>query len=138
MESVKGSSGRQAAAYLLFGVCTTAVNTVSYYICARWFNFPTAAGTAAAWVLAVVFAFVTNKLFVFESRSWKREVLVKEVSSFFLCRAATGGLDIVIMYVGVDRMGLFDVGVKVLSNVVVIILNYVASKWMIFKKRVSI
>ena len=122
-------------AYLFFGGCTTVVNIISYYICAHWLDFSTIVSTAAAWVLAVIFAFVTNKLFVFESRSWEREVLAKEVSSFFLCRAATGGLDIVIMYVGVDRMGLFDVGVKTLSNVVVIILNYVASKWMIFKKR---
>ena len=122
-------------AYLFFGVCTTVVNIISYYICAHWLDFSTIVSTAAAWVLAVIFAFVTNKLFVFESRSWEREVLAKEVSSFFLCRAATGGLDIVIMHVGVDRMGLFDVGVKTLSNVIVIILNYVASKWMIFKKR---
>lgn len=135
MEPVKGSSGRQAAAYLFFGACTTAVNTASYYICARWFNFPTAAGTAAAWVLAVVFAFVTNKLFVFESLSWKREVLVKEVSSFFLCRAATGVLDIIIMFVGADIYGLYDLGLKVFSNLVVIILNYVASKLFIFRSR---
>ena len=121
--------------YLFFGICTTAVNILIYYICAHWLNFSTIVSTAVAWVLAVVFAFVTNKLFVFESRSWNRKVLAKEVPSFFLCRAATGGLDIAIMYVGVDRMRLFDVGVKVISNVIVIILNYMASKWMIFKKR---
>ena len=77
-------------AYLFFGVCTTVVNIISYYICAHWLYFSTIVSTAAAWVLAVIFAFVTNKLFVFESRSWEREVLAKEVSSFFLCRAATG------------------------------------------------
>lgn len=120
-------------AYLFFGVCTTAVNTISYYACARWLDFPTIASTVIAWILAVVFAFVTNKLFVFESHTWEWRVFVKEAASFFLCRIATGMLDIIIMFVGVDICGLFDLGVKVLSNVVVIILNYIASKLLVFR-----
>ena len=120
--------------YLFFGVCTTLVNIVIYYICAHWLMFSTVISTGAAWIVAVVFAYITNKLFVFESRSWSGKVIVKEAASFFLCRAATGALDIVIMLLGVDFMGIFDMWVKIISNIVVIILNYIASKWMVFRK----
>lgn len=125
---------RQTIMYLIFGVCTTVVNIIGYYVCTRCFGLSTTISTAIAWVLAVIFAYITNKQFVFESRSWARDVLMKELASFFLCRAATGIIDIIIMYVGVDLAGLNDVAIKMLSNVIVIILNYVASKIMIFKK----
>ncbi len=124
---------KEIIAYLFFGVCTTLVNIISYYICARRLGFSTVAATVAAWIAAVVFAYVTNKLFVFGSQSWDRKVIAKEAFSFFACRAATGVLDVAIMYIGVDVWGFFDVGVKVFSNVLVIILNYAASKIIIFK-----
>lgn len=125
---------KQVIAYLFFGVCTTADNTIIYYICARWLELSTIVSTVIAWTLAVVFAFVTNKIFVFESHSWKWSVFVKEAASFFLCRLVTGLLDVIIMFVGVNICGIFDLGIKVLSNVLVIILNYVASKRMVFRK----
>ena len=128
---------KQTIMYLFFGICTTVVNIISYYVCTRCFGLSTTISTAIAWVLAVIFAYITNKQFVFESRSWSRDILVKELASFFLCRAATGILDIIIMYVGVDLAGLNDVAIKMLSNVIVIILNYVASKIMIFKKNTA-
>lgn len=80
-----------------------------------------------------MFAFVTNKLFVFESHTWKWRIFVKEVAFFFLCRITTGVLDIIIMFVGVDIYGVFDLGVKTLSNALVIILNYIASKLLVFR-----
>ena len=98
-------------AYLFFGGCTT-----------------------GAWVISVFFAYVTNKQFVFESKSWKKEIVIKEMSSFFVCRTLTGVLDLAIMMTGVDFLHLYDIGVKVFANVLVIILNYIASKVVIFKK----
>ena len=133
MKLIKESLNSQTMAYLFFGVCTMVVNTISYYVCVRWLGFSTIAGTVTAWILAVVFAFVTNKLFVFESRSWKWNIFIKEAVPFFLCRIATGVLDVIIMFVGVDISGLFDLGVKVLANVLVIILNYVASRLLVFR-----
>lgn len=120
--------------YLFFGICTTIVNIISYYICAHWFRFSTVESTVVAWGLAVIFAYVTNKLFVFESCSWKWDIVAREVVSFLACRTVTGLLDILIMYIGVDKWGLYDVGVKIFSNVGVIVLNYMASKWVIFKR----
>jgi putative flippase GtrA len=88
-----------------------------------------------AWVLAVAFAYFTNKIWVFESKSWKWSVLKREISAFVSCRLATGILDIVIMYVCVDLLHWHAMLMKILSNILVIILNYVFSKLVIFKKK---
>lgn len=125
---------KEVILYLFFGMCTTFINVISYYICAYWLNLFLIGSTIVAWILAVIFAFMTNKIFVFESRSCEPDVLVQEIVSFFLCRAVTGILDISVMYIGVDLCGFYDVSIKVFSNILVILLNYVASKCMIFGK----
>lgn len=122
-------------AYLFFGICTTVVNFVVYYILARMMNFSTSFSTVTAWFFAVIFAFVTNKIWVFRSKSWKKKIVVEELSSFFVCRVATGVLDLVIMIVTVDILVWNDVVMKMVSNVLVILLNYIASKWIIFKRK---
>lgn len=124
-------------AYMFFGVCTTAVNLIIYFLCARVMNFSTIFSTVVAWFIAVIFAFVTNKAWVFESKSWKREIIGKELTSFFACRIATGILDVVVMMVTVDILLMNDVIMKVFSNVLVILINYIASKLIIFRKRDS-
>lgn len=121
-------------AYLFFGVCTTLVNLITYQICYSICGISNVIATIIAWILAVLFAFVTNKLFVFDSKSWKAEVLQHEVPSFFGCRLLTGILDVVIMYIAVDMMGLNALLWKLISNILVIVLNYVASKLLIFRK----
>lgn len=87
------------------------------------------ASTVIAWLAAVIFAFVTNKLLVFQSR---RDGL-RELASFFACRIATGALDVAIMYVAVDRLGMNGLLWKLISNVAVTILNYAASRLFIFR-----
>lgn len=123
--------------YLFYGVCTTLVNIFAYYACVHWLGLQNVASTFIAWVVSVVFAYFTNKVFVFESHSWKWDALLREMASFFACRGVTGAMDILIMYVGVDLMGMLDMGVKVFSNILVIILNYVMSKLLIFRRGAS-
>ena len=118
--------------YLFFGGCTTLVNLVVYALCAHMANLSTALSTIIAWVAAVLFAYITNRTWVFESRASTVPDLLREIGSFFLCRLATGLLDLAIMYVCVDRLGLPDLLVKLLSNAVVVVLNYVFSKLIIF------
>lgn len=120
--------------YGVFGVLTTAVNMASYYLCFDVLSIPNLLSTAVAWLFAVLFAFVTNKLWVFESKTWGG-VWMRELVSFFSCRAATGVLDMAIMYIAVDRLAQNEMLWKLLSNVIVIVLNYIASKWLIFKKK---
>lgn len=126
---------RSVVAYLFFGVCTTLVNIAAYYICARIFHLNTSASVIVAWFLAVIFAFLTNKSWVFGSKSWDIKTVTRELISFIICRAATGVMDLVIMLVTVDILHWNDMAMKIISNVLVIILNYVASKLIIFKKR---
>ena len=121
--------------YLFFGGCTTLVNVAVYGLCAHVAELSTTWSTVIAWVASVLFAYLTNRTWVFESRAGTARDVLREMGSFFLCRLATGLLDLAIMYVCVDRLGLPDMPVKLLSNVVVIVLNYVASKLFIFAKK---
>lgn len=121
--------------YAIFGVLTTVVNVVTYYLFAKVFGCGTAISTIIAWFVAVLFAYVTNKKWVFDSPSWEKDVLIKELIAFFSCRLLTGLLDFIIMMVFVDVLHFNDLIIKVISNIIVIILNYVASKLVIFKKK---
>jgi putative flippase GtrA len=91
-------------------------------------------------VASVAFAFLTNKLWVFESKSWKSDVVGKEAGGFILARVATGVLDMVLMWLLIDVIHLStpilsgDMLAKIIVNVIVIVLNYVASKLWIFRK----
>ena len=120
--------------YVFFGALTTAVNIGTYMLCYNFTGIANVPSTIIAWVAAVLFAYITNKLFVFESRSFEFKVLCREMASFFGCRFLTGVMDVVIMYVSVDMLGSNSTVWKILSNVLVMIANYVASKLIIFKK----
>lgn len=121
-------------AYGIFGVLTTLVNIGVYSVCYQQLGIGNVASNIIAWVLAVLIAFITNKLWVFESKTFEPAVLLREAISFFGCRLATGGLDLVIMYVSVDLLAQNSTAMKCISNVLVIIANYAASKLVIFKK----
>lgn len=121
--------------YLIFGVLTTLVNIAVYWLCAHPLGLPTVPSTVIAWVLAVLFAYVTNRKWVFHSQANTRQEVIKEGVSFYLCRLATGVVDWVCMYVMVDVLHWNDLIVKIAVNVIVIILNYVASKLIVFRKK---
>ena len=120
--------------YLFFGVLTTAVNVVTYWLCHGLGSVPNVPSTVIAWVAAVAFAFITNKLFVFESKSWAPSVALKEAASFTLCRVGTGVIEVGMMYVFVDLLTFNGTVMKLITNFIVIVLNYVFSKLIIFKK----
>lgn len=123
---------RRQLLYLFFGVCTTVVNVLVYGLCARLTPLSTTASTCLAWAAAVLLAYVTNRSWVFESGARTVPGVLREVGSFFLCRLATGGLDLAVMYACVDRLGLPDIPVKAASNILVIVLNYAASRLLVF------
>lgn len=120
--------------YLIFGVLTTLVNYVSYIIFTRVFSVDMFVSNLVAWFLSVVFAFITNKLIVFESKEFTPKVIVKEGVSFMIARVFSLLLDMLILYLMADLLGMNDLIVKIISNVIVIIVNYVLSKFLIFKK----
>lgn len=122
---------REVISYLFWGVCTTVVNIASYWICFEILNIANVPSTIISWIVAVAFAYVTNRIFVFESKSRK---IFAEISKFVGARLLTGILDVGIMFITVDVMDWMPVFWKVISNILVIILNYLLSKWFVFKK----
>ncbi len=145
---------RETVTYLVFGVLTTVVNFGVFKLFDLFFTATidfdlTLVTNIIAWVAAVVFAFVTNKLFVFESKSWRAEVLKKEVPSFVSARLISLGIEelgllIFITWLGFDSFVLeifpgFALGGKMLVKiglaVIVVVLNYIFSKFIIFGKK---
>ena len=124
----------ELVAYLFAGVATTVVNYVVYFIATRMLGLGVMAGTWTAWVVAVAFAYVVNKVFVFHTHCGSAAALVKEAAGFAAMRLASLGMETVIMFVTVELLGLNDLVMKLLTNFLVIILNYVFSKLFIFKK----
>lgn len=121
--------------YGVFGVLTTLVNIAVYWLMAHPLQCPTMPSTITAWLAAVLFAYVTNRKWVFHSEARTRNEVIKEAVSFFACRLATGVVDWLCMFVFVDILHFHDVVMKAIANVAVIILNYIASKLVIFKKK---
>ena len=126
---------RQLIPYIFFGVCTTLVNTVAYSLCAHLLAMPVIPSTILAWIFAVLFAFVTNRQWVFRSQAKTQIEILRECISFFSCRLATGGLDWLCMYFFVEILHWNDIAVKIAVNFLVIILNYFASKVVVFKDK---
>lgn len=121
--------------YGIFGVLTTLVNIGAYALCAKKLCMSTIMSTIIAWIVAVLFAYVTNRKWVFHSKAHGTKAIVTEIVSFFACRLLTGFLDVGIMKLFVDVFHFNDVIVKGASNILVIIINYIASKLVIFKKK---
>ncbi|MBO5909738.1 MAG: GtrA family protein [Clostridia bacterium] len=121
--------------YAFFGILTTLVNIVSYYLLYNMLFIKNVPAVIISWALSVAFAFFTNKLFVFESRSFKLNIVLRESATFFSARLFTGVLDVIIMYIAVDLLLLDSLFWKIVSNVIVVILNYILSKIWIFKKQ---
>lgn len=153
---------REIITYIIFGVLTTAVNLVTFYIFKKIFisigwegvfnKLLGSAGwdkalellgsgtdyldaTVIAWTVAVIFAFVTNKLIVFESKSWKPAVAGKEFVGFIGARLFSLLVELVFMFVMVTLLKWNDFVAKFIVQVIVVILNYVFSKLLIFKNK---
>lgn len=125
--------------YLIFGVLTTVVSLVSYYLLTFTILNPNNAvqlqiANIISWILSVAFAYVTNRKYVFESKS---NDIIKEVGSFVGGRVATLLLDMLIMFVFVTLLHFNDKLFKLISQVVVIVANYVISKLFVFKNTVK-
>lgn len=126
---------RSLISYGVFGVLTTLINILCYQLLYKTLGVPNVPANIAAWVLSVAFAFITNKLWVFESKDMAPAVLVPELTNFVGCRLATGVMDLAIMFVGVDLLRGPSLPIKIASNVLVILINYLFSKLVIFAKK---
>ena len=96
---------RSILIYLIFGVLTTAVNYLVYIPCLNLLGLPASVSNVIAWCVAVLFAFLTNKPFVFESKDWSAKTVVPEFTKFVGTRVASGLMETVILMVAVDMLG---------------------------------
>lgn len=127
---------REVVSYLVIGVLTTVVSLVSYYLLTITVLDPNKPielqiANVISWILAVTFAYFTNRKYVFRS---KNKDILKEGTKFYAARLLTLFMDMAIMFIFVSLMGINDKIIKLVSQVVVIIANYVISKFMVFKK----
>lgn len=140
---------KELIAYVIFGALTTLVNFFAFWLFTKIFGEALyLVNNAIAWVVGVIFAYITNKLFVFESKSWKTKVIAKEIPEFLGARIFSflveeGGMLLFITILGFGEKSLTLLGititgqfiVKILLAVIVVVINYVFSKFIIFKKQ---
>lgn len=120
--------------YLVFGVLTTVINIIVFWISNDLLKIEYKISNIIAWIVAVIFAFITNKIFVFESKNKSKEETTREAASFLVARLFSLVVDMVIMILMIDIININSIVAKVISNVVVIVINYIFSKFIIFRK----
>lgn len=122
--------------YLVFGGLATVVNFVTYFIVARLIGIDEVLSSGISWFFSVLFAYITNKLFVFESKTEGIKAILIEMGSFFLARIVSGILcDVGTFALMVKVFNINDLFAKIVTQVMVVIVNYVFSKLIIFRKK---
>ena len=121
--------------YLIFGVMTTAVNYLVYLPCYNLFGLSASVSNMISWVVSVAFAFLTNKPFVFRSHDWSAKVVWPELVKFVGCRVGSGVMETVILFVTVDTLRWNGNIWKLVTSVLVVVVNYVGSKLLVFRKK---
>ena len=121
--------------YLFFGVCTTVVNYLIYIPCYNILGMSATVSNMIAWVVAVAFAYLTNKPFVFKSHDWSAKTVIPELAKFVGCRIGSGAAETLILFLAVDLLGWNGNIWKLVTSVLVIVLNYIGSKLLVFRKK---
>ena len=122
---------REIIRYVIVGVATTAVSFGVYWLCNEVFHFHYALSNAVSWGAAVTFAFIANRKYVFRSDGDVR----REVVTFFLSRLFSLGAEYLVLVPAVELLGLGKTVAKIVAQVVVMILNYVLGKFLVFRKK---
>ena len=121
--------------YLFFGVLTTVVNYLVYLPCYNTLGLSAAVSNGVAWVAAVAFAYLTNKPFVFKSLDWSMKTVLPELTAFVGCRVGSGLLETGILFLSVDCLCWNGNVMKLVTSVLVVILNYIGSKLLVFRNK---
>ncbi len=143
MSLIRKVISKEVISYLFFGVLTTVVGLATFSFFNKFFDVLIA--NVFSWLAAVTFAFITNKLFVFESKSWKWSIISKEIPAFAGARVLTLGIEeagllILIKWLHLDvplTLSFIsgEMVIKIIISIIVVLLNYIFSKLLIFKKK---
>lgn len=134
---MKNAEIRQTRSYIFFGILTTVVNFVSYVFFTKIIYLDYKIAASLAWVLSVLFAFITNKLFVFKSEETKRNLLAKELLSFIFFRFLSYFVDLLSIIILVGWLDVFDTLAKIVASAIVAVFNYFASKYVVFRLKLN-
>lgn len=128
------SNYKEIINYLIFGALAMAVNFISYFLFARMLKIDEVISSGLSWVVSVIFAYITNKLFVFVKKAENKKELIKEILIFMSCRIFSGAFcDVGTFAVMVKVLKINDIIAKVVTQVMVVIVNYICSKLIVFR-----
>jgi len=143
MSLIKKLANKETVLYLIFGVLATVLNIVLFYLFINVWKISTGLGNIIDTIVCILFQYFTNRIWVFESKNTGKEA-IKEFIQFILARGVTAIIDQVFVVVGIDffvakyvifsQQKVFSIGIKILSNIIVIVLNYIFSKIFVFKE----
>lgn len=129
---------KEVILYFVFGMLTTVIDFFAFYFAYNFLHIDEMISTAIAWCFAVIFAYVTNRIFVFESKETDKKRILREMGLFVSARLLSLGISEIIVLLIMKVMGfdgeLGSIITKLICAVVVFIFNYIASKLIIFKK----
>lgn len=120
--------------YIIFGVLTTVINIFSYLVLNK-IGIYYVISNVIAFILSIIFAFITNKIYVFNSKTWNLNIVLRESITFLASRLASFIVDTLTLILLVEIIGINDFIAKIIANIIVIIINYLLSKLVVFKKR---
>ena len=121
--------------YLFFGGLTTLVNYLVYVLAFNGLELSAAISNIIAWVVAVAFAYLTNKPFVFKSHDWSARTVLPELGKFLGCRVSSGLLETGLLALCVDMLRWNGLLMKIVTSVLVVIINYLGSKFLVFQEK---
>ena len=124
---------KEVISYLIFGVLTTVISIVVFHVCYESARLSSLISNIISWIISVSFAYVTNRLFVFSERAKGQKAVTGEAGRFFSSRIGTLVIESVLIMITVDLLGFNGTVMKICSNVIVVILNYVFSKLFVFR-----
>lgn len=133
MNNIKRLINKEIILYVIFGILTTIVNLIAYYLFSNIININYLISNAIAWIISVVFAYITNKFFVFNSSYINKDVIIEEFIKFMNCRLISGLSEVVLLFLFVDLLLINDIVAKLIIGVLVALINFIFSKVFIFK-----
>lgn len=126
---------REQILYMVFGVLTTAVSILVYAVFTEWLSMDELIANIISWVIAVMFAFVTNRIWVFRSNENGAAAVLRQMLTFYAGRVLTLLIEELMLWVFVKELSFNGLAVKTAAQLVVIVLNYIISKLLIFKRK---
>ena len=143
---IKKLANKETVLYLIFGVLATVLNIVLFYLFINVWKISTGLGNITDTIVCILFQYFTNRIWVFESKNTGKEA-IKEFIQFILARGVTAIIDQIFVVIGIDffvakyvifsQQKIFSIGIKILSNIIVIVLNYIFSKIFVFKRKLN-